>query len=174
MTRTSFISLAGNLETRQSYEQRFWSYVDKTTGENSCWPWLGGSNTLGYGKFKLYGRMVMANRLAYALGHSIDPGALYVCHVCDNPPCCNPKHLWLGTNQDNQKDCAAKGRKNIKPLIGENNPRAKLKDHDVNIIRGLIELGFNNQEIAEKFSVTHHTISKIRTGAAWMSVVGRP
>ena len=92
-------------------EDRFWSYV-KQGSPNECWPWTGGTGRRGYGKFWMRGRSIPAHRVAYLLnkgspGHYLSD---YVCHSCDNPPCCNPAHLWAGTAQDNQDDSKTKGR----------------------------------------------------------------
>lgn len=87
---------------------RFWSYVDKR-GEGECWPWLGAvTKNEGRGRFTLRRESFSAPRVAYALTFG-EPAAL-VCHTCDNPPCCNPGHFFLGTHADNVHDCIAKGR----------------------------------------------------------------
>lgn len=89
---------------------RFWRLVDKSGGDDACWPWTGSPSTNGYGQFGIKSRKIPAHRLAYLFhfGH-IDP-ALLVCHRCDNPPCCNPAHLFLGNHTDNARDMIAKGR----------------------------------------------------------------
>lgn len=77
----------------------FWPRVDKR-GPDECWPWLGNIGTTGYGVFFLHRRPLVASRVAYQLtnGVSLPPGkSIMVCHRCDNPPCCNPAHLFLGT-----------------------------------------------------------------------------
>lgn len=95
-------ALAAKYGTR---EQRFWSKVDRR-GPDECWPWLAAKSATRYGVFD----KTRAHRVAYALTHGLIPEGRIVCHRCDNPPCCNPAHLWLGTPKDNTADMVAKGR----------------------------------------------------------------
>lgn len=88
---------------------RFWSNVE--TGDmDACWPWRGGTNGNGYGSFSLKGRPIIASRIAYQLAYGAIPDGLVVRHSCDNPPCCNGRHLLTGTTQDNTKDRQRRGR----------------------------------------------------------------
>lgn len=87
----------------QSKRDTFDKYVLKL--DTGCWEWTG-YREKGYGRF----RGQLAHRIAYKRATGRDPGSLFVCHVCDNPPCVNPEHLWLGTNRDNQSDASIKGR----------------------------------------------------------------
>ncbi len=89
--------------------ERFWDKVDLSAGPNKCWLWLGATNTR-YGMFWCGGRQVKAHRFSWEMVHGPIPDGLLVCHRCDNPPCVNPSHLFLGSMSDNILDAVAKGR----------------------------------------------------------------
>lgn len=94
--------------------RRFWSKV--AVGDvRSCWPWRGAMRG-GYGLFRIGQRVFSAHRVAFAFSRGRRaPAGLVVMHACDNPPCCNPRHLRLGTKADNNRDRDAKGRQIAKP-----------------------------------------------------------
>lgn len=87
---------------------RFWSRVDKTSHEGGCWLFMGARDKLGYGDVGFKGRHLQAHRLAWIITNG-EPGELDVLHKCNNPPCCNPSHLYLGTDADNARDRCTTG-----------------------------------------------------------------
>lgn len=97
--------------------ERFWGFVDKTAGPDACWPYMryrhghGSTAGNGYGSFPIGEKgKYQANRVAWMLTNGDIPDGMHVLHTCDNPSCCNPSHLRLGTHQDNMRDMIAKGR----------------------------------------------------------------
>lgn len=91
--------------------QRFWDYVDRSGGPDACWPWLRARSrrVRGYGRFTQDGVGRDAHREAWERTHGPVPAGLFVLHTCDVPHCCNPAHLYLGTQTDNMRDRKARG-----------------------------------------------------------------
>jgi hypothetical protein len=90
--------------------ESFWDNVDISSDRDVCWEWKRSRYPSGYGRVNFEGKMTYAHRIAYQLAAGVHPGELHVCHKCDNPVCCNPDHLWLGTEMDNMRDRSQKGR----------------------------------------------------------------
>lgn len=100
------------MSRRVPLERRFWSKVDKSAGDSGCWLWMAARNARGYG---CVGRDVgrgywLAHRVSWELANGPIPDGLFVLHRCDVPSCVNPHHLFVGTNADNMRDMALKGR----------------------------------------------------------------
>lgn len=103
------------MTARRPVTERFWPKVDKR-GPHECWPWKAGT-TKGYGTLGVHPsdgfsrRQMYAHRLSWQFANGISvPAGMLVCHSCDNPLCCNPRHLWIGTIGDNNRDMNAKKR----------------------------------------------------------------
>jgi hypothetical protein len=148
--------------------ERFWSKVNKQA-ENGCWEWTASKRGRGYGQFKLDGTMATAHRVSWMLEHGpIPAGEGYhgtcVLHRCDNPPCVNPDHLFLGTNADNMRDMAEKGRQDA---AGESNGRAKLTEADVHAIRADNR---SPRAIAAEYGVSQNQISLIKNRKRWTHI----
>ena len=99
----------------------FWSYVDRSAGPDGCWPWTRGRFQKGYGALTLDGRNLKSHRVALelTLGRPLADRA-FACHTCDNPPCCNPAHLYEGDAASNIADMYAHGRE--RSLLGRPRP----------------------------------------------------
>lgn len=157
-------------ELSQKDENRFWAEVE-ILKSNQCWEWTAG-NDGKYGSFGICrnGKTITlkSHRVAYFIAFAVDAGALDVCHHCDNPPCCNPEHLFIGTRSDNLQDMIRKNRRVWKGMPGETNHRAKLSDSQVLDIRKRYSEGeFSQRAAALEFDVAHSLISRIVIGSAW-------
>jgi hypothetical protein len=137
-----------------------WGRVDQHETDE-CWPFVGAVNTYGYGQIRVDGKQELAHRLAFELATGISPGLLLVCHRCDNPRCCNPSHLFLGSVADNAQDAANKGR-----LPGAR----KLTEELVREIRRLAANGVTYAELGRRFGVTAENISSVCRRLTWRHV----
>jgi hypothetical protein len=146
---------------------RFWPKVDRGAGPDACWPWTA-STTHGYGQIGVPGtRPHKAHRVAWELTNGPIPDGLLVCHRCDNPPCCNPAHLFLGTNADNMRDMVAKGRAGSRTAAGDLNPKARLTPEQVQEIRAAIASGEKFSELARRMGVSWTAVGNIAKGKTW-------
>jgi len=140
-----------------------WSRIKKN-GPNDCWIWLGGSRS-GYGRMVINGHYYEITRIIFKIYYKKNPGKLFVLHRCDNPSCCNPKHLFLGTIQDNNVDRKNKNRSH-RP-IGRKNVKAKLTEKDVADIR---KSSMKTVDLARKYSMSYQTIWMIRKKKIWKHI----
>lgn len=145
--------------------ERFWKKVDRR-GPDECWPWIAGLHRSGYGWFRdERGRAIYAQRWAFASEFGPIPQGGHILHRCDNPPCVNPAHLYLGTHADNMRDLAERGNISMK---GEHNPRARLTEVDIAEARRLYaEGGTSYASLARRFGVAKATIGHALSGRTW-------
>lgn len=154
-------NIAYRLENQtDTLEQRFWTKVQKT---ESCWLWVGNLIPSGYGQIMSSPpkRPLGAHRVSWELHNGPIPEGLEVCHNCpggDNPACVNPAHLFLGTHQDNMRDCVAKGRNGYGITLGF----AALNPDIANAIRErYVTSGLTRDEVAVEFGVTASIVARI-------------
>jgi len=142
----------------------------RATEDGSCLIWNGGKSGGGYGSITIDGQHKMTHRVCYEEYFGEIPDGLLVCHRCDNPPCINPDHLFLGTQSDNLQDMYAKGRQNIYDRHGVNNSNCKLKECDVVLIRDLIDIGTDRRALVWLFGVCATSINNIAAKKSWSHV----
>jgi hypothetical protein len=152
-------------------EIRFWEKVARGSPDE-CWEWQGSRYRNGYGAIGIGGRAGGprgAHRVCWELTHGPIPAGLYVLHRCDNPPCVNPAHLFLGTQTTNMRDCSRKGRARG-GTRGEQSGNAKLTEAAIREIRERYRSGQTQVALAKAFGVGQTTVSGIVTRRAWAHV----
>ena len=132
-----------------------------------CWVWKKSRNPKGHARCVYQRRAYIGGRLPWMMFVGPIPDGLFVCHKCDNPPCVNPDHLFLGTNLDNMRDCREKGR----TLTGEKNTNAKLTEREVRAIRTLFSEGKKYSEIAAIFGFHRITVLGVVKRHSWKHVL---
>lgn len=155
---------------------RFWTKVNRG-GADECWEWIGSRNKDGYGHVSFRGKVTNAHRIALSLTDGLWDSPLATCHSCDNRACCNPAHLWRGTQLDNMRDCKRKnrlnkiwrGRKALPSEIarGENSGNSKLTEAKVKYLRTSQK---TLTELAEELGVHRQTVFKIKHHVLWKHV----
>ena len=154
----------------------FWCRVD-VLDEQGCWNWMN-QPSQRYGVYNLKRRgkwiAIRPHRYAWQQINGRIPNGLFVCHSCDNPRCCNPAHLWLGSNSDNQIDSVNKGRSGFnrpQSKLGEAHHSSKLTTIQVSTIRELYAGGgYSQSQLASQFGVRQTMISKIVTRQSWKHI----
>ncbi|MBU1621785.1 MAG: HNH endonuclease [Gammaproteobacteria bacterium] len=136
--------------------ERFWFKVDIKSDEE-CWPWKAGKFSSGYGEIKIKGKNLKAHRVAWELLNGEIPEGKQCLHNCDNRSCCNPSHLYIGTQSDNNLDIQHRNS-------GHSGRLSKFKTEGVLEIRRMHKEGYSAYEIAVKFNSGERHIRKICKG----------
>ena len=143
-------------------------------GEDECWPWLGYRNRDGYGRVKINDWQYYAHRVIYNL---VYPGTIdikapkstdekgFLLHTCDNPSCCNPKHLWVGTHRENMEDKVRKNRQKRFPT--DSGPRCKLTMTQAREARQLRKEGIPTRELALRFGLSLPSMKTLLAGKSY-------
>ena len=153
------------MDINKSTIARFWAKVDKSS---DCWKWLAGGNS-GYGSFWLNNKQQRAHRVSWTIHNGPIPDGLCVLHYCDNPPCVNPAHLFLGSTIENNIDRDNKGR--TARQKGELHGGVKLTEIEVVEIRHrYIVGGITQQELGDKYGVTRPNIGYIVNRKSWSHI----
>lgn len=148
--------------------EAFWSHVDKSHGENSCWNWQAGVNPDGYGMMGWGKNAVGTHRIAWMLTNGEIPSDLRVLHSCDNRKCCNPHHLFLGTQIINIADMVFKDRH----IKGVSSPQHKLTELEVKEIRKRYKAGgITHRQLASEYKVNASTITNCITHVNWKHIL---
>lgn len=152
---------------RRSLAERLWEKVD-VRSQDECWPWQACVDDHGYGVINAGGRgkACKAHRIVAELS-GIETEGVIIRHTCDNPPCCNPRHLLPGTQADNLRDMHMRGRSGV---TGSRCHLAKLDEAAVAEIRRLSREGTNNTQLAKQFGVTRTNIVHIVHRRSWKHV----
>jgi len=155
-------------------KERLLRFIERREA-SECWPWTAFIGTWGYGMFWLDGRNINASRAAYLLLVGEIADGLVVCHSCDNPACCNPAHLFLGSQGDNVRDCNRKGRARglFSEKRGDKHPRytSKLTEDSVRAARVMhYKHGISHSEIARRFGVSNSVLNRAVRGISWSHV----
>jgi hypothetical protein len=151
-------------------EQRLWAKVERL-GPDDCWEYREGRNGNGYGLVTTDTGTRLAHRVAWEVTNGPIAEGMSVCHRCDNPPCCNPNHLFLGTHQENMADSKRKGRVRLPMLKGEAHPQARLDEDAVRAIRlGYALGGISHRRLGWIYGVSAETIGRIVRRETWKEV----
>lgn len=158
----------------QTQIERFWRKVEKKS-DDECWDWIGALNGQGYGNWWIPGKWLRATRVSYFLSKGSFLKRLSICHRCDRPSCCNPNHLFPGTQVENMQDSANKGR-NGSQRYPEKRPKgtlvntAKLTEEQVWEIRDRYANGERISKLSREYGIDWTATKLAATYKTWKSI----
>lgn len=148
-------------DSKHAIQNNFWDNYEPIP-ESGCWIWTISQCSKGYGQVWYNGKLIRAYQLSWILSNGPIPKGLCVCHSCDTPLCINPRHLFLGTRADNQRDMCNKGR--LINLKGSAHGMALLTESQVIDIRASDE---SYLTLSKKYGVGKSAIASIKTRKNW-------
>ena len=153
-----------------NYDKRKMDLIKKNIliDENGCWIWRKGKDLGGYGICGYKKKSVRVHRLVYKLFIGEFDQKFFVCHTCDNPSCCNPKHLWLGSALENSHDALKKGRLADNPLPPS--PTIKMTENQVKEIREKYKNGIRPSRLEKEYGLSKTGIYNITHFRSWKNI----
>lgn len=139
-------------------KRRLYSKLTETL--EGCWEFIGAKDSDGYGRIWYINNTLMAHRVSWIIHNGLIPDGLFVLHKCDNPPCCHPDHLELGTAEANTKDMLAKGRYKIIRAC-------KLTGEQAAEIKASLAKGGSRIALSKQFNISLGAIDAIKHGRNW-------
>jgi hypothetical protein len=152
--------------SKDEYVARFWSKVDTTNGPDACWNWQEGTHSFGHGSFWEGKKSIRSHVFAYKCENGPIEAGKIIRHTCDNPRCCNPRHLLSGTHAENVADKVARNRQ----AKGEHNGNSKLTIDQVAMIRNLhrpYDKEYGTTALSNRLGVTQKVILDIIARRSW-------
>ena len=134
---------------------------------DGCWEWQR-CRTRGYGDAQVGAKHMRAHRVAWSIFNGPIPHGMCVLHRCDNPPCCNPKHLFVGTQADNMRDMNAKGHLTIPNLRGDDLQHSKLTSDLVRMIRASPK---STRQLSEELHMSYQNVWFVRKRISWKHIL---
>lgn len=137
--------------------------------KTDCIEWPASRHRQGYGHLTVNGKYWLAHRWEWTRAHGPIPSGMCVLHKCDNPPCINLEHLFLGTQVDNIMDCKAKGRNKTSRNVGVKQWKAKIDEataREIKSLKGAAPL----RVLGERFGMSKQAIWDIQNGRNWKHI----
>lgn len=156
-------------ELNDRFHKRFLKQISKSRNPDNCWKWKGALDINGYGRFSRGYKHIPAHRASWLILMGEISDGMNVLHKCDNPPCTNPSHLYLGTDKDNARDRVERNRyrKINKKVRGTRNHRARITQMTAIKIKRRLAKNKTINEIAKELNVTRPTIENIKHKKSW-------